>query len=492
MRAGAGPRGGSGTAAGAGPDVSTRVAHASARRPGAAAGLAARIVRSDVRRSSAPVLAVALAMTGGWMLAVQQDLWSGRWAGWTSFLRGSLVLTAPLVAAFATWHAARDSRRRTGGLLASTPRPPLSRMLAATAAPMLAALVGLAIPAAVAAVLVGRVATYAGGWWWAEALVTVPALAAAVAVGTLVGSWASWFGTPVLVGTAGFVGLIVLDTSSRTLVVQWLSPLRVADHWQVAPGRGAVGQAAWFTGVVLVLLALAVLRPGRERLRGAALLAAGGVLVAGGIAGFAHLPAKADFAVDPGATRLVCDGGTPQVCLTRVDAFLLGDVAARVRPAAARLGSVPGGPRRMVQAPWPAGEDTPSNTDTPRWTTELPLPWDLQATALGRLNDSWGTSVLDIALQDYLGANVCWPSEVSEGDNAATRVPVAALVHSWAAGTAAGYPEQQAPEAMDRWVRMAAAPAPDQRAWVAQALAALHRCGTDARLRALLARWDAR
>lgn len=143
-----------------------------------------RPVWFEVRRGSAPVLALATAATGVVNLLLHPDAWVGRWGGPADHLRSDLVLLVPLVAAVACWQGGREHRRGVQELLAGTPRPGWQPLVAAWAALVLAATLGLAVIWAFGVVFV---VPHAGlGWAWIAVVAVVP-LAVAAALGLAVG-----------------------------------------------------------------------------------------------------------------------------------------------------------------------------------------------------------------------------------------------------------------------------------------------------------------
>lgn len=212
--------------------------------------------------------------------------------------------------------------------------------------------------------LVARIATYTGGgWWWT------------LTVGVLVGRLVPLRVAAPIAGLATYLGLAILTYWNGTSAA-WLSP--VYGGWAVyslVPGRVTMWQAAWLVALTALLLAAAA----RER---RAALLAGGLTIAAALPiitgpGTHRLPA------DPAAVELVCTSSGPQVCLSRIDAFLIDDVTAVVQPILAHLDGIPGAPRRAAdQAAQPARQSIEQDEDTV-W-----LNLDYQSTALGGLASS--------------------------------------------------------------------------------------------------------
>lgn len=325
----------------------------------------------ELRRGTAPVAALAMFGAGVWMLAVHPDDWAGRWVGLADYLRVSLLVLCPLMVSAGAWQAGRERRRDIGELIAATPRPGWHSLVAAWLAVTLAGIAGLVVAFGGAAVLVARVATYAGGDWWQRASVGVLALAAASAGGVLVGRWVRLRVVAPIAGLATYVGLGILT--------YWNAPparLSPADPpgsaYSLVPEWVTGLQVTWLVALTVLLLAVAV-----RRWRVA--LLAGAVAIAAAVP-INTAPSWYRAPADPAAVELVCTSSGPEVCLTRVNAFLLDEVAAVAQPILARLDGIPGAPRRAVdQAVRPPGDSVAEDADTV-W-----LALDFQATVFGGL-----------------------------------------------------------------------------------------------------------
>ena len=331
-----------------------------------------RVLRVELRRGTAPLAAAAMFGAGVWMLAVHPDDWAGRWAGLANYLRVSLLILCALMIAAGAWQSGRERRRDIDELIASTPRPGWQPLAVSWLAVTVAGVAGLLVAFAGAGVLIARVATFAGGGWWWTLTVGFLALAAAAAVGVLVGRLVPLRVAAPVAGLATYLGLAVVtywDGASAA----WLSP--VYGGWAVysrVPDRVTALQAAWLVALTVLLLALA---PPQRR----APLLAGGLAVAVAVPiitgpGTYRLPA------DPAAVELVCTSSGPQVCLSRINAFLIDDVTKVAQPILRRLDGIPGAPRRAAdQAAQPTGQPIERDDGTV-W-----LNLDYQSTALGGL-----------------------------------------------------------------------------------------------------------
>lgn len=316
------------------------------------APVAARVTLTEGRRSAAPGLFVAVAAMGTVLLFVHPDLWVGRWQPLAGYLRLTLILVFPLCAAVATWQGGRERRRAANDLLAATSRPGWHALLAIWTALVVAATAGLLVTFAVGSAFVAPYATYSGGGWWWLALGCMPPVAAAAALGLAVGRW-------VPLRIAGLLIAVLLYVAQALPVylgdagVMWLDPMigGVPTDSRLAPGTHAL-QALWFGGLTLALLAVAALRSVPATRTTALLTAVAGLVPAcAGAVPLVAGPGYDRWLPDPAARQAVCAPGTPQVCVTIVDAYLLADVAPAARRVLNRLSGVPGAPTRAVSTP---------------------------------------------------------------------------------------------------------------------------------------------
>jgi hypothetical protein len=335
--------------------------------------MTARVVGLQLRHSSAAVVAVLSFGIGTALLLTFPQGFAGRWLQLAVALRLLLIILFPIALAGGAALGRREARAGLTELLASTPRPQWQRTLA-TAAALAVALVaayGLIFLAGLAWVLpasgyfplaalgvaaVGALAVIAGGWLGLAAgravprSVTAPILAV---LGIVVADMA-----PAWVTAAGNrpqpAAVLLTPVYSGTL-----------DDFQTVAARVSVVQALWLAALAATGLLLGT---ARRRTVAPALLPA----VVGAAVAVPLLPAggfASAAAFDPRAVELVCDDRGPQVCVTRVHAALLPDIAGPVRAALATLGErLPGAPTRAVETrtplygPGPAEPPHPADT----------------------------------------------------------------------------------------------------------------------------------
>ncbi|MFG3702309.1 hypothetical protein ACGF5C_31140 [Micromonospora sp. NPDC047620] len=417
-----------------------------------------RALAVELRRGTAPFAAVAMFGAGVWLLAVHPDDWGGRWAGLANYLRVSMLILCALMIAAGAWQSGRERRRDIDELMASTPRPGWQPLVVAWLAVTLAGAAGLLVAFAGAAVLVARVATYTGGGWWWTLTVGVLALGAAGAVGVLVGRLVPLRVAAPIAGLATYLGLGIVVYWDGTAAA-WLSP--VFGGWAVyslVPGRVTVLQAAWLVALTALLLAAAA------RQRRAALMA-GGIAIAVAVP-ITIGPNTRRLPADPAAVEPVCTSSGPQVCLSRINAFLIDDVTTVVQPILGRLDGIPGAPRQAVDhAARPAGQSIEQDGDTV-W-----LNLDYQSTALGGL-----------ASPEHLRADFRQVTRVKCEDASGARGVDQRVYRTDTLATDWMLDEAATPDD-EPLTRLRALPEPAQRDWFAAYLDAADRCDIQSLIR---------
>ncbi|MFI6761044.1 hypothetical protein ACIBF5_18100 [Micromonospora sp. NPDC050417] len=317
-----------------------------------------RPLRVELLRGTAP--AAALATAGGtvWMLSVHTNAWAGRWAGLAGYFRSTLLILCALMVAAGAWQAGRERRRAMGEMLTSTARPAWQPMLVAWFAVALGGTIGTVAVLGGAALLIAPAATYVGhGWWWAL-LVGLLALWTAAALGVFVGRLVPFRAVAPVAGLATFVGLSAATYRSNDRA-SWLSPIQDTNlaAGQFIPGELHLTQAAWLLALAAALLALA------SRLRWATLLTV--ALAATAAVPFLTGPRVGRLPTDPQAIEPVCTVDGPTVCVARINAFILGDVAAVTQPLLARMTKIPGAPTRVADLDTlPDGQYPEDHVDT--------------------------------------------------------------------------------------------------------------------------------
>jgi hypothetical protein len=292
----------------------------------------------ELLRGAAPVAAAGVLVGGGstlYSMVGDWAGWAGRWMPFAASVRMSLFVIGAIAVACAAWQGGRERRRRIDDQLASTARPQWHPVLLGWAAVTLGATVALLVLVAVGAALVAPVATYAGGGWWWVLAVSVPGLAALSALGYAAGRLVPSRLTAPVVGIGVYLLMVgAIDTLSLG-GVRWLAP--VLSHYD-APGYTLSGtlsaqQALWFSGLAATALVVIAARRRWLAVVPAAVAAA---------AGFALVsdPVEA-WQPDPTAAEPVCADEAPNVCVSRLNSFVLEEVAVAVRPVLERWDGLP-------------------------------------------------------------------------------------------------------------------------------------------------------
>ncbi|MFD3725710.1 hypothetical protein [Streptomyces sp. NPDC058671] len=315
-------------------------------------------LRTELRRGLGPWAGAAVALTVLVTMYGKAPGWQGRWADTTNLLHVAAgLLAGPLALAAGCWQGGRDRRRGTTDLWKSVPRSPVRRLLVAVAPSALWPAAGVLV-----ADVVCLLATWpyvSGGRPYLELVAAdVLAVAALGALGHVTGRAVPWRLTAPLLGIVGYVGLAMATYAEGP--ARWLGP--ASEHqffWDRPVWWFGPVSMAWTTGLALAALLAYGLRPA---LRPLALVP---LAVAVGAAGLIlRLPVdEGPWRPDPALARLVCDDGTPQVCLTAVDEGLLPDVSAALAPLNARLTGLPGAPVRWVSGP--GGASRPGDVALP-------------------------------------------------------------------------------------------------------------------------------
>lgn len=319
-----------------------------------------RVLRTELLRGAAPLAAVAFAGASAAMLMNETEDWVGRWLPFAEYARVTLIVLVPLAVAGGAWQGGREHRRRMADQLVSAARPRWQPVVLAWAAVTLGMVAGLVLAWGAAAAFIAPVASHHNGAWLLTLTVALAGIAAASALGVAVGRLVSIRLVAPLAGLLTYAGIGVVIYE---------------DHWRgvmLAPSLGYSGQGTTSLAVGLQLwqllwlgaltATLLVLATARRRW----LAAVPGAIAAIAAVSIAAWPLDERREPDVAAAELVCttDGG-PEVCLARVNAFLLDDAAPPMRERLARWDGIAGGFDRVVdRTPWyDVGRvDVPSGT----------------------------------------------------------------------------------------------------------------------------------
>jgi hypothetical protein len=305
-----------------------------------------RALRIELLRGAAPAAAGGVllggllslySLAGGWAG------WPGRWMPFAASVRMSLFVVGALTVACAAWQGGRERRRRIEEQLATAARPGWQPVLVSWAAVTLGALVALLVVVIAGVAAVAPVATYSGGGWWWVLAVAFAGLAALSALGFALGRSVPLRLTAPVAGIGTYLLMVGAIDTVELGGVRWLAPVLSqydAPGFQLS-GAFSVRQAVWFGALAVTVLVLV-----GARRRWLAVVPAG----AASVAALLLITDPVDaWQPDPRALELVCTDRTPEVCLTRFNAFLLDDAGSAVEPVLARWDGVPGAPTRAVE-----------------------------------------------------------------------------------------------------------------------------------------------
>lgn len=377
-----------------------------------------RALRLEIKHSAVvwvlPVLALLFYVNAYRKAAEYPPVWTVR----ASALAESNVIFFSVIAAGITaWAATRESRRKTGDLLATTARAPWARQMTVLAATAFWNVLAYLAGVAVIYIETAFQATWGGPplWQVAAGIVTV---AASCAVGFTAGTLLPGRFTAPVVAVAVFVAWFIgvnaansvnnfTDVSSAKggpALFASINNGRVRNvdagvYYHVSPDI-LIAQVMFTGGVLLVMVGLLALLPAARvpGVRGRSFAGrrwpavAAAVGVACGVAASAtafslagtarfsvatgwEIPALHDAADDqPVPYTLDCTGGSFTVCIHPAFEPYLGAMSAALQPAAAEIAGLPGAPVRAVMttgAVLPAVAGTTSVYD---YSTELNGP----------------------------------------------------------------------------------------------------------------------
>ncbi|MFB7292324.1 hypothetical protein [Actinacidiphila glaucinigra] len=301
---------------------------------------APRVHRTELLRGAGVWVGAVLAVSVIVAVLARRYFLFDTWATTQATLRGAgLILGGPLALTAGCWQGGREGRRGTGDLLASAARSPLRRALTAALPSMAWPVLGYLAATAVCLGVLLPYPSYGHPAWHLPAVDAV-ALGSLGALGFAAGRAVPWRFSPPLVGVAGYVLLGVGVSGYTGSGTAWLSPANKA--W------GGFGDVpVWWAGVLCVVwtagLAAAALLAGHARRRALAVLPLLAAVAAGSV-----LYGTGDGLLrsDSSATALVCDRGTPAVCVRTDHAGALPAVRAVVTRIDSRLAGAPGAPVR--------------------------------------------------------------------------------------------------------------------------------------------------
>lgn len=287
-----------------------------------------RVAWIEFRRgASAALLATTATAVAALLFHMGGAEWAGSWSGLAQGVRESVTVVGPITLTFAAWHASRERRRRIVELVDSTSRPRWARLLVSWGIVAAGAGLGLILGCLPAAVLVGRAATYTGGFWWLLLLTSLMIVVVCAALGFAVGRL-----IPGRV-TAPIAAIVTFLVASRAGFLGW--DLGEPGFGEYLPWTFQAQQVGWFLALIAGLLVLSC----ASRRWFAAFPAAAAAVFALPVA--AAEPHEM-WQEDPAALERVCAGDQPEVCVIRENAFVLDELVSAADSALAQLKTVPG------------------------------------------------------------------------------------------------------------------------------------------------------
>ena len=446
-----------------------------------------RIVSIELRRSGVLPVALVAAVPCAALLCTSPGSYDGRWLQLAAEARTGLLLALPLTLGGGAWLGLRESRHHLGELLDSSPKPralrvlPQALILAVLAVLSYLVIIGAGLPwvlgragyfppAVVPLTLIGALALVAAAWLGLAAgraiprLTTVPVLVLASAL------------------LAGIVPMFVQDTAlignapDRRFPFWWLTPILVAqiDDFETVTARISVLQAVLLTGLASSALLVAMF--GRRRVLLSWLPALAGLALA-----FSLLPATQSDALvnSPQARALACTTDAPEVCVGKVHAYQMDEVAAAAQPVLKGLSRIPGAPTRAVEMQRPDEDGPKVWAARPTDTIPFPDPFAIYG----------GSQDFDVRMfQQSLVDEAFWPRCDASGRSSAQALQQdlgQAVIGGWLAGAnpvfdSAAPSTQETAHAESAYRALVALPEPRQKVVVQQAWKATRSCQPDA------------
>jgi hypothetical protein len=430
----------------------------------------ARLLWRETKRSVALWSIPVLGLLGWWYVSARMQTGTITWPH-TSLaigLAGSIML--PAVAGVAAWVGGRERRRGLSDLLESTPRPTLTRDLAAWGGVVLWSLVAYVALAVILVIDTDVLGTWNGPVYW-PMLVGALMVALGAAIGYACGSLIASRFVPALLP----ILLAYVIGVPHTIGLGWPSLKRLSPEAQFWPydyhvfsgldsGR-ALPFVLWIGGLTALTFAVFCL----IRRRSVTPAVAVALTLAVSVAGAAMLlddGSRANAERSAAQFEPVCETGVVTVCTHPAYERYLDDVSAALQPVFAQVQGLEGVPGRVEQ------HDPMADAEIPEDGIRLYMDWfddpgivvaDVVSQLVQHSYDPTVTAsdaagVVQLAIGRWLlrGAGV------DEGDLSAYRF---ASTPERAAGI-----DAEADVVLDRF---AALPEAEQRAWLEEHFAAL-------------------
>jgi hypothetical protein len=316
--------------------------------------MTARILRIELRRSTAPWIAVLVVVLGAAMYYLLAESRHGWWIELALAVRIMLALLWPLALGAGAWQARRERRERMEELISSTPRPRWRRVV-----PTAMAMAGGAVAGYLGLVAAGSgytlpYATYFPAGTVPTVAVGALSMVAAVWLGMAIGSRLPSVLTPpllVIAALAVLLGSLNLQGRQPSGVALFLPMLSgggfdLQMEFGLPTARAHLAQGVWLVAVAATgfLLLAVVSRRGR--------LVAIVPVVLGAVIAVPLQPGTmtAAFEPDQEAIAQVCAPDTPPVCVPRAHEAILDDLRGPARQALETLSAnLPNAPTSVVE-----------------------------------------------------------------------------------------------------------------------------------------------
>jgi hypothetical protein len=332
------------------------------------------ILRTELRRSTAPVIGVGLLLVSVALLYGLPGPWNKRtapwneqWIGLAQWTRYLALFMLPLVLGAGAWQGMRDKRSKVPELFATTPRKTWRRVLPTAAAVGIMLTAGYVALLAVGGAQVAGTATYFSLKWLPVAGVMVLALVGSALLGAGLGRLVPSPVTPPVLAVAG------LAAQASVLQAGWpllLTPVFESPDITVFTTVAVpvtLTQALWFLGIGATGFGLLV--ASRARTRVIALLP---VVLSATVAVPILSGVDSPVVADPGPRALVCDDRGPRVCVTQAHADFLPTFTAPAREALALMEKLPSPPTSVVELAPDGYDRTPAGAAPVHFPLWLP------------------------------------------------------------------------------------------------------------------------
>jgi hypothetical protein len=309
------------------------------------------ILRTELRRSTAPVAGIGLllvslgllyGLSGPWDKRTAP--WNEQWTGLAQWTRYLALFVLPLVLGVGAWQGMRDKRSKVPELFSTTPRKTWRRVLPTAVAAGITITAGYVALLVVGGAQVAGTANYFHLKWLPVAGVMVLALVGSALLGAGIGRLLPSPVTPPVLAVVGLAAqATVLQTGWPLLLTPVFDSPDVTVFTTVAVPV-TLTQALWFLGIGATGFGLLV--ASRARTRVVALLP---VVVSAAVAVSVLSDVDSPVVADPGARALVCDDRGPRVCVAQAHADYLPTLVGPAREALALMEKLPSPPTSVVE-----------------------------------------------------------------------------------------------------------------------------------------------